>query len=186
MRPSAPFLALLLVATVAGQADARRQRTIGGEKYVANGKFGLGLELGSPFGLNGKFFLSDDRALNFGVGVIYDRYYYDDRDGFHVYLDYMFHPFSITNNPTFQLPFYVGVGGRLWNVNDGRFNDDATALGVRVPLGLAFDFNKVPLDIFVQLTFVADLFFGYSDNNRTYDRAGIHIEGSVGIRYWFD
>lgn len=177
------LLALLVVMVAAVPADARRSRRMGGERYVANGTFGLGLELGAPFGLNGKYFLSDDRALNFGVGAIYDRYYYDDHDGLHLYLDYLFHPFSLTNQPAFQLPFFVGVGGRVWNFN-GRNNipnDDGTALGVRVPVGLAFDFNNTPLDIFVQLTFVVDLFVGgYRDT------FGPHIEGSFGIRYWFN
>jgi hypothetical protein len=176
------LLALFLVMLAAGGADARRNRALPGSKYVANGTFGLGLELGAPFGLNGKYFLSDDRALNFGVGAIYDRYYYDDRDGIHLYLDYLFHPFSITNQPAFQLPFYVGVGARIWDFN-GRNNiddDDGFALGVRVPVGIAFDFNKVPLDVFVQLTFVVDLFFNYRD------RFGPHFEGSVGARYWFN
>lgn len=173
-------LAALLLA--AGTSEARRSRKMGGEKYVANGKFGLGLELGAPFGLNGKYFLSDDRALNFGIGALYDNYY-DDRDGLHLYLDYMFHPFVLTNQPAFQLPFYIGIGGRVWDFDDrrDRFADnEGLAFGVRVPIGIAFDFNKVPLDVFVQLTFVADLFFGYDD------RFGPHLEGSIGIRYWFD
>ncbi|MEO8703120.1 MAG: hypothetical protein ABI867_23950 [Kofleriaceae bacterium] len=176
-------LVLLVLATVAGTADARRARTMGGERYVANGSFGLGLELGSPSGLNGKYFLNDNRALNFGLGWIYDNYYYNDRNGIHLYLDYMFHPFSITNNPTFQLPFYIGVGGRLWDFDDRRDGrrDDGYAFGVRCPIGIAFDFNKVPLDVFVQLTFVADVLFAYED-----DRTGLHIEGSFGVRYWFD
>ena len=92
----------------------------------------------------------------------------------------MFHPFLIAHTEPFELPFYIGIGGRLWDFNDHRFNDNGFALGVRVPIGIAFDFNKVPLDVFVQLTFVADLFFDYRD------RFGPHFEGSVGIRYWFD
>jgi hypothetical protein len=183
MRTRLALLALALMFVTATDADARgRRRSMGGEKYVANGTFGLGLELGSPTGLNGKYFLSDDRALNFGIGWIYDRYYYDDRDGLHLYLDYMFHPFSITNQPAFQLPFFIGVGGRIWDFDDrrGRDFDDGFALGVRCPIGIAFDFNNVPLDIFVQLTFAFDVFLGYRD------RAGFHIEGSFGIRYWFD
>src|SRR6478735_2201031 len=98
---------------------------MGGQKYVANGKFGLGLELGAPFGLNGKYFLSDDRALNFGIGDNYDNYYYDhDRDGLHLYLDYLWHPFVLTTQEAFQLPFYVGVGGRLWDFRDHVGRDD--------------------------------------------------------------
>ena len=172
---------ILLVAT--NPADAGRRRKLPGEHYVANGTIGLGLELGAPSGLNGKYFLSDTRALNFGIGWIEDGYYYDDRTGVHLYLDYLFHPFSITNNPTFQLPFFVGVGGRLWDYDDRRkdSSDAAYALGVRCPVGIAFDFNKLPLDAFVQLTFVGDLFFA-SDRS---DRRGFHIEGSIGARYWF-
>jgi hypothetical protein len=93
----------------------------------------------------------------------------------------MFHPFSITNQPAFQLPFFVGIGGRVWDFNDrGRFDDDGFAVGVRVPIGIALDFNKVPLDVWIGLTFVADIFFDYRD------RFGPHLEGSIGIRYWFD
>ena len=176
-------LVLLMLGATSDAEAQRRRRSLGGQRYSANGLFGVGLELGAPTGFNGKYFLASDRALNFGIGVIYDRYYYDERDGLHLYLDYLFHPFSLTNNPTFQLPFYVGIGGRIWDFDDYRGNDrydDGYALGARVPLGLAFDFNNVPLDIFVQLAFVVDFFFQYED------RAGIHLEGSFGIRYWFD
>lgn len=183
MRPRMALLALVVLALATSSSDARNRRSFGGEKYTANGNFGLGLELGSPSGLNGKYFLSDDRALNFGIGWIYDRYYYDNRDGVHLYLDYMFHPFLLTKNATFQLPFFIGIGGRLWDFDDrvGRVDDNGYALGVRCPIGLAFDFNKIPMDIFVQLTFVADIFFDYNG-----DRFGPHIEGSFGVRYWFD
>ncbi|MBA3818612.1 MAG: hypothetical protein H0X17_06940 [Deltaproteobacteria bacterium] len=181
------MLALALVALAAAPADAKRRRQFGnggGSDYSSNGTFGLGLELGSPSGLNGKYFLSESTALNFGVGWIYDRYYYDDRDGIHLYLDHLWHPFLLASADAFQLPFYVGIGARLWSFDDrrDRFEDDSGfALGARVPLGIAFDFNNIPLDIFVQLTFVVDVLFGYRD-----ERAGLHLEGSVGIRYWFD
>ncbi|MBX3162530.1 MAG: DUF3996 domain-containing protein [Deltaproteobacteria bacterium] len=170
-------LVALALALTTQTADARRRRSMGGERYASNGVFGLGLELGAPFGLNGKYFLSDDRALNFGVGA--DGYYYRDRDGLHLYLDYLFHPVSLTNNETFKLPLYVGVGGRIWDFNDNR-NEDGLAFGVRVPFGIAFDFNKAPIDVFIQLTFVADFFTRYRDNFA----AG--LEGSLGIRFWFD
>lgn len=178
------LLVLGALMICAGTADARRRRVMGGEKYVANGKFGLGLELGAPFGLNGKYFLTDSTALNFGIGEVYDNYY-DNRDGFNLYIDHLWHPFLLTNQPAFQLPFYVGVGVRLWDFDDrrDRFNDNnGLAFGIRVPIGIAFDFNKVPLDIFVQFTPVLDLITGYGGNDGIND----HLEFSVGIRYWFD
>lgn len=181
-----PLLAAftLVALLFAGTAEARRRSFGGGGRsnYSSNGKFGLGIELGAPSGLNGKLFLSPSTALNFGVGWLYDNYYRDG-SGLHLYLDHLWHPVQLTENPTFKLPFFVGVGGAFWSFDDrrDRVTDRYSAVGLRVPFGLAFDFNNVPLDIFVQLTFVLDLFF-----NDYRDRFGPGFEGSVGIRFWFD
>jgi hypothetical protein len=53
----------------------------------------------------------------------------------------------------------------------------------RVPLGIAFDFNNTPLDIFLQIVPVLDFVSG--DYNRYRNREHFGIDGSVGIRYWF-
>lgn len=179
MKLSTVLLPLLLVAIFVGDADARRGRRIGGRQYVANGTFGLGLELGGPTGLNGKYFLSDSGALNFGLGA---NGYGRNRDGIHLYLDYLWHPVSLANPPEFQLPLYVGLGGRLWDFddNDDRFVDEGTAFGIRVPVGVAFDFNNVPLDIFIQVTPTLDFYRGYGDD------LGFWFDFSIGIRYWFN
>lgn len=170
----------MIAAATADDAEARRRRG-GGQQYVSNGVFGAGLELGAPAGLNGKYFLSPDGALNFGLGYIGD-YYYRGRDGVHLYFDYLWHPISLANPPAFQLPLYVGIGGRVWSFDDNDFrDDDLTAFGLRVPFGVAFDFNNAPIDIFLQLTFVLDFYRGYRDND-----ADAHLEGSIGIRFWFD
>jgi hypothetical protein len=178
MKLRTALLPLLLVALTTEVADARRNRRIGGRAYVANGTFGAGLEFGSPFGLNGKYFLSDSGALNFGVGL--DGYYRGDRDGLHLYLDYLWHPVSLANPAEFQLPLFIGVGGRLWNLYDNEFQDDAVAFGIRIPFGIAFDMNNIPLDFFLQITPTFDFYQGYRDN------VGFWIDGSIGIRYWFN
>ena len=56
MKLRTALLPLLLVALTTGDADARRNRRIGGKRYVANGTFGLGLEFFSPFGINGGYY----------------------------------------------------------------------------------------------------------------------------------
>jgi MFS superfamily sulfate permease-like transporter len=59
-----------------------------------------------------------------------------------------------------------------------------SAIGARIPFGIAFDFNNVPLDIFIQLVPVLDFVRGnYYDRYR--DRTHFGIDLSVGIRYWF-
>ncbi len=168
-------------------ATPRRQRgeRRGGRGFQANKTFGLGLELGEPTGLNGKYFLSTSGALDFGIGEMFSPYYYGQ--GFHIYADYLWHPTSLVSAPAFELPFYVGAGLRFWDFDycyQGVCNYGGSAIGIRVPVGIALDFNNVPLDIFVQLVPVVDFLAGnYYD--RYGDRAHLGIDLSAGIRYWF-
>jgi hypothetical protein len=156
----------------------------GGHSYAGHKKFGLGLELGEPDGLNGKVFVAPSGAIDFGLGYIYDHYYYGD--GLHIYADYLWHPAVLTDTPSFALPFYVGVGARFWDFHYcvGNVCDyNGSAFGIRVPFGLAFDFKNTPIDIFVQLIPVLDLLSG--DYYMRYgDRAHFGIDGSLGIRFW--
>jgi hypothetical protein len=177
------LLATFGIAMFATAADARPRPggQIGGRRFDANKTFGLGLELGAPTGIVGKYFLSSDRALDFGVGDIYN---YFDRFGLHIYADYLFHPVSLVSAAEFELPLYIGIGGRFWDFEDRGAPgnpDSAFALGFRVPVGIAFDFNNVPLDIFVQVVPVFDIFFNYGAH-----AAYLDIDASVGIRYWFN
>ena len=171
-----------------GDRDGRsRSGGSGSSAFVANKTFGLGLEIGAPYGLTGKYFLSDSGALDFGVGGIYHHYYFDR--GFHVYLDYLWHPVSLASTDSFELPLYIGLGGRFWDFEHCRRPDRrdcrrGSALGLRAPIGLAFDFNRTPLDIFFQvvpvLDFLGDRYRGHYDR-----RAHLGLDGSVGFRYWF-
>jgi len=60
-------------------------------------------------------------------------------------------------------------------------NVTAFAIGVRFPIGVSFDFNNVPLDIFIQVVPVLDFFSGYAPHT-----VFIDFDASVGIRYWFN
>jgi len=173
--------------------DSRRSRgrraRSGRSSFEANKTFGLGFELGEPDGLNGKYFVSPTGALDFGVGYIYDHYYYGD--GFHLYGDYLWHPVSLASTPSFELPFYVGVGLRFWDFHYCVTTGGTTvcdyggsAVGIRVPLGISFDFNNAPLDIFLQLVPTLD-FLGGDYYTRNQNREHFGIDGSVGLRFWF-
>jgi opacity protein-like surface antigen len=175
-------LSVILAAASAPVADARPRPAgrIQGKSFEANKTFGLGLELGSPSGLTGKYFLDNgSNALQFGLGSIYG---YRDHYGFNLYFDYLWHPVSLVSASAFELPLFVGVGGRLWNFDDRRDRryDDVFGFGVRVPIGIAFDFNEVPLDIFFQIVPTIDFYRGYRDN------VGFWFDASIGIRFWFN
>ena len=185
------FLALSIIVGLAVSTTAQAERSrpksfgSGSKKFEANKTFGLGLELGEPSGLNGKWFLSKSGALDFGLGYIYNHYYAGD--GFHFYADYLWHPFVLTSTQPFELPFYIGVGGRFWSFDYGcdrfgnRCNNSGSAFGVRVPIGLDFDFNNVPLDIFVQLVPTLDFYRNYYNDNLHFG-----IDFSAGVRFWFN
>ncbi len=157
----------------------------GAHDFEANKTIGLGLELGEPTGLTGKLFVSPDVALDFGLGWIYRHYYYDD--GVHLYGDVLFHPVSLVSAEAFELPLYIGGGLRYWDFDYcdmGVCTYGGSAIGIRVPVGISFDFNNVPLDIFMQFVPVIDFLRGdYYDRYR--DRTHVGIDASIGIRFYF-
>jgi len=192
------WLALSIAALLAWSPEAdARPRPAGGssmKKFEANKTFGLGLELGEPTGLIGKWFLSSSGALDFGLGYIYGHYYAGD--GIHLYADYLWHPFSFVSAEAFELPFYFGVGGRFWDFDyrygcdrNGRnciVDDGASAIGVRAPVGISFDFNKIPLDAFVQFAPTLDFYRDYYDRNGDRRRFHLGVDFSIGARFWFN
>jgi hypothetical protein len=180
------ILVLALAVTANHSAEAQRPRPHGfqGEKFEANKKFGLGLELGDVFGLTGKVFVSRDQAIDFGFGDLYHGYYVNgDPTGLHVYGDYLWHPLVLAKTEPFELPLYVGVGARFWNVdyacNGAGMCSSTDLFGIRVPVGITFDFNNVPLDIFVQLVPTLDFYSNYTRS------VFLDIDFSLGVRYWF-
>ena len=166
----AALAAVTLICVSLQPAEARpRPRS---SKFSANKEFGLGIMIGAPTGLAGKYYLSADTALDFGVGYI-DRW--GARHGFHLHADFLWHPAVLINARPFVVPFYFGVGGRLFDYDAD--NDDDLAAGLRVPFGIMFDFNNVPLDIFFELVFVFDVL----------ERGGgrDYLNGAIGFRYYF-
>jgi hypothetical protein len=176
-----PRLLLALAAiALTGTVALARPRPNRGRRFEANKTFGLGLMIGAPTGLSGKYFLAPDRAIDFGVGAIG---YYNGRDGLHLHADYLWHPVSLVSADAFELPFYVGIGARLFDFGCNGCKDNVAALGARVPFGIAFDFNNVPIDVFLELAVVVDVFV---NDYPGHDRLGADLNGAVGFRYYFN
>ncbi|HEY0189693.1 MAG TPA: hypothetical protein VGC42_01130, partial [Kofleriaceae bacterium] len=108
----------------ATQADARPRPAgrLHGRRFDANKTFGLGLELGDPTGLTGKYFVQSDQAIQFGLGGVL----LFDHTGVNLYGDYLWHPVSLASAEDFELPFYIGIGARFWTFTyaDGRAERD--------------------------------------------------------------
>ena len=141
-------------------------------------RFGIGGMLGAPTGLSMKYYLSPLHALDFGVG-----FGYWGRANLYLHVDYKFH-IMLTQNADFDLPLYIGVGGKMGFWFDDEYErsywggDERSGywgFGIRVPIGVAFNLNSVPLDIFGEIVPGIGLFPG----------VGAFLDGAIGVRYYF-
>jgi hypothetical protein len=158
-------LALLLLCSPLAAGGARAE----------HGPLGVGLTIGSPTGFNAKIYLSEQNAFDLGVGAapIGER-------GVSLHFDYLWHPSLITEQPAFNMPWYLGVGGRvLWHSNSSVGND--THLGVRVPFGFLFDFKKLPMDAFLEAALIID----FIQDEPAGDKRIVDVNAALGVRYYF-
>lgn len=174
-QPVVALLISLLVLTFASQ-DAFAKRNKGrSSTFNADREFGLGIMIGQPTGLSGKYYLGGSTAIDFGIANYY-RYRYEY--AFHLHADFLWHPLVLVDADAFQLPLHFGVGARILDHGDREYFEDNTHLGVRVPVGLTFYFKNVPLDIFVEIAYVLDI---VSDDRHSYS----DFNSNLGIRYYF-
>jgi hypothetical protein len=153
------FLVTALVAAPASPA------------FAEGGPFGLGIIIGSPTGLSGKLYLNRTNAIDFAVGAAFL-----DSRGLHAHVDYLWHPVMIASDEAFYLPLYLGLGVRILDHDHGR-DDDDTHLGIRAPLGILFDFKRVPIDVFAEIALIIDIVDEHDDL--------LDLNAGIGIRYYF-
>lgn len=138
-----------------------------GESYAQkHGDFGLGVMLGDPTGLNAKLWLGQDFAVDFGVG-----FSFLGGEHLHIQADFLWH-FDIDRFSSGALDLYLGVGPKLGIFTGGG---DGVRVGVRAPLGIAFELAKAPFDFFLEVA--AGLWL--------IDDVDFDLDAAIGFRYWF-
>lgn len=163
-----PLPALFLTAALAASAPGRAAAEPPPEKGV----FGAGLIVGEPTGVSGKYYLADDTAIDAAIGgAVVGR-------GIQIHGDYLWHPWILDQKESFALPVYVGVGARILNHDGGGDEEDHVRIGVRGPVGVLFDFTRIPLDVFGEVALVAD----YRTKG---DHFGLALNAGIGARYYF-
>ncbi len=112
-------------------------------------QMGIGVILGEPTGLSMK--LSAGSASSFDAAAAWSFLQQEDRGGIpatggsiYFHLDYQQY-FDLVDVPSGRLPFFVGVGGKIY------LGTDILALGVRIPLGVSYEFADVPLELFLEV-----------------------------------
>ena len=109
--------------------------------------FGLGVIVGEPTGLSGKFWLGQSSALQGAVA-----WSTQSNSSFHFHLDYIMHRFDVIDVDSGSFPLYYGLGGRF-RVRENADDD----IGIRIPIGLSYMFGNDPFDIFVEVVPILDL-----------------------------
>jgi hypothetical protein len=125
--------------------------------------FGIGVLLGEPTGLSAKVRLGETSAIDAAAA-----WSFLDEGSFYFHADYLFHfPDVFTVDPG-ELPLYVGAGGKI------ALREDPF-VGVRIPVGVAYEFETVPLDVFFEVAPGVGLF----------PETSVDVGGGIGIRYYF-
>ena len=155
---------------------------IASEKVFAkqsNQNFGLGILLGSPTAITGKYWLDSQAAIDGGLAFSFSDYVL-------IYADYLFHyprPFNQAGEFFSELSFYLGAGGNLVVTTNERNTADnylgkksgSVGLGVRIPFGLEWMPAKPTLGLF------AEIVPGISVVPST----SVLVQGGFGARYYF-
>lgn len=123
------------------------------------GNLGLGIILFEPTGITFKNYVSPLNAWDGALGWDIDDYLY-------VHADYLLHKKDVFREKAAAMSLHYGVGGRFIHRDDDRKNgkgakanddDDDNIVGARVPFGLDFTFDDMPLEIFAELALTLDI-----------------------------
>ena len=149
---------VMTIAIISGTALA--QGTL-----AERGPFGLGAIFGVPTGISAKYFLDKSNAIDGAIAWDLSG----DND-FQIHADYLYHNYSLITVEKGELPVYFGIGGRL-KIREHK--DDE--FGIRFPVGLAYAFADVPIDVFAEVAPILDVV-----KDTEFD-----LEGGVGVRFYF-
>ena len=125
--------------------------------------FGVGIILGEPTGLSAKGWLSETVGIDGGAAWSFTGGSY-----FQLHGDLLVHNFKLFAVETGKMGFFYGVGARI------RFDDDTT-FSLRVPVGISYEFEKTPIELFLEIVPMLDLV----------PATEVDIAGGVGFRYYF-
>jgi hypothetical protein len=144
------------------------------------GPLGLGIVLGEPTGFTGKLRQGPANSIDFGLAWALSDY-------FLLYSDYLWEfPGGFGRSTPFvsQLSPYIGLGGILaFSTNDNwredrKFfghHDSSIGLGVRIPLGIAWNVPTAPLEVFLELVPGIAIIPG----------TDAFLQAGIGVRYFF-
>ncbi|MBI4125852.1 MAG: hypothetical protein HY465_00005 [Deltaproteobacteria bacterium] len=154
------------VVTVLTTAAEAREASPHGPKGK---RFGAGIVLGEPTGLTGKGYVTE----HFAVDGIASWSFVDEALTLVGDVTYDFFDIPVDTD-VITLPFYAGAGGKLGFDRGGR-NDGDTIVGVRVPVGVAVQWVKYPIEVYLEVAPGIELA----------PSTEVDITGGLGARFYF-
>lgn len=128
---------------------------------------GLGIIVGEPTGLAGKYWLDKDTAI---AGAA--AWSFEGKDTMHLHMDWLRHNWELIRDSAEvtqgEIPLYYGIGGRI------RLGEEAV-IGIRFVIGLSYMFEEAPFDMFIEVAPIMDLTPSTEMNGNA----------AFGVRFWF-
>lgn len=142
--------------------------------FHAHADFGLGVILGSPTGISGKYTMSADHAID--AAMAWDL----SDDHIHLHGDYLWLKNKGLNLDKVALDWFFGIGGRLVLLDDNDNNrrnddDDDYKLGVRGPIGIGYTFPDPRIELFAEVALILNLL----------EETDVDLDGGIGARFHF-
>ncbi len=125
--------------------------------------FGLGLILGEPTGISAKYWLNERNAYDLGLGFLA----IGSNSYATLHIDYLHHLRNIFNT-TENVYLHYGFGGKLGFGGEKNF-------GVRGIIGIDWQSNKIPIDIFLEIVPIFELI----------PKAALSSDAALGGRFYF-
>lgn len=126
----------------------------------AKSEIGIGIMLGDPTGISGKYWLSEKDAVSLGASwsVIRER-------------------LTLLGSYNREIEIKSGIkeGKLFFYPGVGVFLSIPSSFGVYIPLGLDFNFNKAPINIFFEI----------DPGTKILPETSFSIFGYIGARYIF-
>ena len=136
---------------------------------TSNHNFGLGIIVGEPTGVSFKFWSS--QKIGWDAGAAWS---FVDGSFFQIHGDFLVHDFNLLKVDTGRMSFYYGAGARLKFGSNNASGSD-TILSLRVPVGISYEFDKTPVELFLEVVPMLDLV----------PKTEIGMAGAIGFRYYF-
>ncbi|MBU0475435.1 MAG: hypothetical protein KKF62_14905 [Bacteroidetes bacterium] len=134
--------------------------------FAQESGLGVGIILGEPTGLSGKYWLDESTAADFGIATGL----FGENAGFSLHADYLYHNKNLVQLE-YKLPVYYGFGVRMRFPTKSQLN-----LGVRGVVGIMLFIKQYPMDVFFEI----------APSFRLLPTTGLNLDLAIGTRYYFN